>query len=399
MRAVALFLYLVWSGSALAATHVTALSATATTVTVGLDGPASAKLLALDAPRRLVIDLAGVDAGRRDAAAGGPVTTARIGQFDPQTARLVITLTVPMRVATATLTSGALVLRLAPELSARFADAVKRGRVPLSLTAATPVATGALDFDLPPDIFAPPKPAPLPAATPTPAASRVAGRKPLIVIDAGHGGKDVGAIAVDGNYEKDATLAIAKAVARALTAAGKVRAKLTRDDDRFIPLGGRVAIARAAHADLFVSIHADSAPNPLARGASVYTLSDTASDAVAARLAARENRADVIGGVDLGVEAPEVGDVMIALVRRNTLNTAIAFAETLQGELGDRIAFRGEFHHFAGFLVLKAADVPSVLLETGYVTNEDDAAVLFSKAGQRKIADGIARAIERHFGR
>jgi len=222
------------------------------------------------------------------------------------------------------------------------------------------------------------------------------GGKPLVVIDAGHGGKDVGAISVLGGYEKDVTLAIARLTARRLERGGRVRVQLTRDNDRFIPLGGRVMIARKAQADLFISIHADSAPNPEARGASVYTVSAVASDAIAARLAARENKADIIGGVNLGVEAPEVGDIMIDLSRRATSNVSVLFADILQDALSDRIRFRGEFHRFAGFIVLKAPDVPSVLLETGYVTNRDDAAVLFSGEGRQKFADGIARAVERH---
>ena len=224
---------------------------------------------------------------------------------------------------------------------------------------------------------------------------RSGGRKPLVVIDAGHGGKDVGAIAFDGRYEKDVTLAIARAAARALEAGGQIRVKLTRADDRFIPLGGRVAIAQTARADLFVSVHADSAPNAGARGASVYTVSDTASDAVAARLAARENQADIIAGVNLGVDAP-VGAILIELMSRNTRNVAINFAETLQAELDAKIPFRARFHQFAGFRVLKAADVPSVLLETGYVSNADDATLLFSKAGQKTIGEGLARAVEAH---
>jgi N-acetylmuramoyl-L-alanine amidase len=222
------------------------------------------------------------------------------------------------------------------------------------------------------------------------------GGKPLVVIDAGHGGKDAGAISVLGGYEKDVTLAIARLTARRLERGGRVRVKLTRDDDRFIPLGGRVRIARDARADLFISIHADAAPNAEARGASVYTLSAVASDAVAARLAARENKADIIGGVNLGVEAPEVGDIMIDLSRRATGNVSVQFADILQDALSERLRFRGEFHHFAGFQVLKAPDVPSVLLETGYVTNRDDARLLFSGSARQKIADGIARAIERH---
>ena len=218
-----------------------------------------------------------------------------------------------------------------------------------------------------------------------------------MVIDPGHGGKDVGAIAVSGGYEKDVTMAIARETARILRDRGRVRVKLTRDDDRFIPLGGRVRIARTARADLFVSIHADSAPNDQARGASVYTLSAVASDAIAERLAARENKADIIGGVNLSVEAPDVGEIMVDLARRATSNVSVQFADVLQDALEKQeVGFRGEFHHFAAFAVLKSPDVPSVLLETGYVTNREDADRLFSDRGRRDLARGIARAIEKH---
>lgn len=412
MRSWVLVVLLLWACPAAALTRATALATTPSGVTLLLDGPATARVLALANPMRLVVDLAGVDAARAETGGSGPVTGAKIGQFDATTARLVISLQRPMRVGSASIEGRRLTLRLAPATASDFAAAAKRGRVPLPIagspdaSAAAPApaamptrpAGKSADFDLPDGIFgAAPKVVPSSPAQPSVPVSVRSGRKPLVVVDAGHGGKDVGAIAFDGGYEKNVTLAIARMVAKTLTASGKVRVKLTRGDDVFIPLGGRVAIARAARADLFISIHADSAPNELARGASVYTLSDTASDAVAARLAARENKADIIGGVNLGVEAPEVGDIMIALLRRSTLNTAIAFAETLQSSLDDRIPFRGEFHHFAGFLVLKAADVPSVLLETGYVSNADDARFLFSKKGQRVVGEGIARAIEQHF--
>jgi N-acetylmuramoyl-L-alanine amidase len=192
------------------------------------------------------------------------------------------------------------------------------------------------------------------------------------------------------------TLSIVKLTAKRLNERGRVKVRMTRSDDRFIPLAGRVQMARDLRADLFVSVHADAALNQEARGASVYTLSSVASDAVAARLAARENKADIIGGLNLGLEAPEVGDVMIELSRRATTNVSVGFAEMLQEELSSRIRFRSQFHHFAGFRVLKAPDVPSVLLETGYVSNGEDAEFLFSRAGQQRVADGIARAIERH---
>ena len=438
MLVLAVLLMLGGTPAAQAAVRSGALAVEGKAVTVQLDGPVTARVLALAEPLRLVVDLDGVDAARRDVDGQGAIRHARIGQFDPATARIVIDLDTPMRVdAAAQGADNRLRLTLVPIGKASFEMLVKRGRRSLEVTGAPvvpqPVVAAVVappvpakvvavpippkvvaaappsDFDLPASMFpdpapppeavptsAPPKAAPIPKVAPAP---RSGGPKPLVVIDAGHGGKDVGAISITGSYEKDVTLAIARAAARALEASGRVRVKLTREDDRFIPLGGRVAIARAAHADLFLSVHADSAPNPLARGASVYTLSETSSDEVAARLAARENKSDIIAGVNLGIEAPEVGDILIDLLQRNTMNVSIAFAEALQGELDDRIAFRGEFHHFAGFRVLKAADTPSVLLETGYISNADDEKLLFSKDYQQAIATGVRRAVEAHFAR
>jgi N-acetylmuramoyl-L-alanine amidase len=453
-----LALLILLSPAPLLAARIISVAITPGVVTLKTDGAiAAAHSFALSSPDRLVVDLPGVVAAPLTADGAGSVTRLRIANFAPGKVRLVIDLAAPLDIVAAraggTAKDRTLVLTLKRVPLSSFAAQVARGRVPLPVLSATgtpPPPTRPSDsFELPATMFGgakavPPKPdapapaspplvkpaetppstslttslttpppeppavaeaattatpEPLPPLTPKPRAPGVrprSGGKPLVVIDAGHGGKDVGAISVDGGYEKTVTLAIARETARLLERAGKVRVKLTRADDRFIPLGGRVAIARAARADLFISIHADAAMNAEARGASVYTLSAVASDAVAARLAARENKADIIGGVNLGVEAPEVGDIMIDLSRRATGNVSVAFAEILQDELSDRIPFRGEFHHFAGFYVLKAPDVPSVLLETGYVTNGDDSRFLFSESGRRKVAQGIARAVERH---
>ena len=167
--------------------------------------------------------------------------------------------------------------------------------------------------------------------------------------------------------------------------------RLTRDDDRFVPLGGRVRMARDWNADLFISIHADSAPNPDARGASVYTLSEVASDREAARVAAKENRADLIAGVDLSSENREVANILVDLGRRYSMNASADFAETLKDGLEpEGVGFRSQFHRFANFQVLRNLGVPAVLIETGYLSNRDDAAWLFSKKGQQAIANGIA---------
>lgn len=408
MRPVLLAFLLLLAAFPAAAATLAAARVGERSVTLALDGPVAApRQFAMAEPRRLIVDLAGVQTRGFRVSGEGPVALVRAAQFDPATARVVVELTEPMRLVRARQQrDGTLVLSLAPVSPEAFARGVGARPAPLAdyVSAAEPIDTAALaaDFNLPDGVFgadaraaAPPAtnlpPAAAPPSAPPPPRS---GRKPLVVIDPGHGGKDVGAIAVTGQYEKDATLAIAKATAEALRKSGRVRVKLTRDDDRFIPLAGRIEIARRAGADLFVSIHADSAPNPLASGASVYTLSEVASDAVAARLAARENKADAIHGVNIAAAAPEVSDIMIDLVQRDTMNASVAFAEMLQASLSERIPFRGQFHRFAGFWVLKAPDVPSVLLETGYVSNEADAKRLFSKSGQRAVALGIAAAVE-----
>jgi len=165
-------------------------------------------------------------------------------------------------------------------------------------------------------------------------------------------------------------------------------------------LGDRVEIARRLKADLFISIHCDSSPTgPSAHGATVYTLSEVASDKVAARIAAQENKSDVINGVDLGAENSDVSSILVDLTQRETMNVSSSFAALLQREMSTAIPFTSNFHRFAGFRVLKAPDTPSVLLETGYVTNPNDARFLFSRDGQRKIADGVRRAVEAHFAR
>jgi N-acetylmuramoyl-L-alanine amidase len=240
------------------------------------------------------------------------------------------------------------------------------------------------------------------APPPTPVIRGGRGRnRPLVVIDPGHGGHDPGAISVlDGRKEKDAALAIALAVRDALIESGRVRVAMTREDDRFIVLGERREIARRMKADLFISIHADSAPSSsVANGATVYTLSEVASDQVAARLAARENRADILNGVNLGGETSDVSSILVDLTRRETMSVSSDFASLLQREMSPLVPFRSNYHHFAGLIVLKAPDVPSVLLETGYVSNLDDSRFLFSPEGQRAIATGVKGAVIAYFAR
>jgi N-acetylmuramoyl-L-alanine amidase len=222
---------------------------------------------------------------------------------------------------------------------------------------------------------------------------------PLVVIDAGHGGRDPGAASPYGGVEKDVTLALARRIRDELAASGRVRVALTRDDDSYLLLQERYEIARLLEADLFISIHADAAPhNDGARGATIYTLSEVASDRQAALLAQRQNASDLIGGVRLSSD-PNVNVVLIDLAQRESMNVSADFARILYREAAPVFPFRPEWHRFASLVVLKAPDIPSVLFESGYLTNEVDAAYLQSREGQSQIADGMRRAVEAHFAR
>ncbi len=224
--------------------------------------------------------------------------------------------------------------------------------------------------------------------------------RPLVVIDAGHGGHDPGAVsAASGSREKDITLAVAQAIKAELIKSGRVRVALTREDDRFLILGERSSIARAVKADLFLSIHADSAPADKANGATIYTLSEVASDREATLLALRENKADIVNGVNLGGGNLEIASILLDLAQRETMTASVAFANLLKREATGLVPFRTDYHRMAGFVVLKAPDTPSILLEVGYLTNTDDVERLTSNDGKSRIARGIRRAVEIHFAR
>jgi N-acetylmuramoyl-L-alanine amidase len=222
--------------------------------------------------------------------------------------------------------------------------------------------------------------------------------RPLVVIDAGHGGHDPGAGA--GTLrEKDITLALAQALRARLLADGGVRVALTRDSDRFLLLPERAEIARELKADLFISIHADSAVNPDAWGATLYTLSDRGSNEEASRLAASENRADTVNGVALSGQSDAVSAILVDLSQRESAAQAAEFARLVLREGTGKIDFRERSIQSAAFIVLKSADVPSVLFEAGYLSNQNDAARLASPEGRQRFAEVTARAIRIHFAR
>jgi N-acetylmuramoyl-L-alanine amidase len=238
--------------------------------------------------------------------------------------------------------------------------------------------------------FATPKPRPRAAAAP-PSVQWV------VAVDAGHGGQDPGGISRDGVQEKQITLAMARALREELKTLRHYKVVLTRNNDKFIRLRDRIAIARTAGADMFISLHADKTPNTTVRGLSVYTLSERASDAEAAALAERENKVDLIAGLKLAGETPEVTNILIDLVQRETMNDSAQVASLLVGELSEETLLLPRTHRFAGFAVLKAPDVPSVLIELGYLSNPIDETLLGSSNHRRKLAQGIARAIDRYF--
>jgi N-acetylmuramoyl-L-alanine amidase len=224
-------------------------------------------------------------------------------------------------------------------------------------------------------------------------------QRPLVMLDPGHGGIDNGTTAASGEMEKSIVLEFAMLLREKLEKSGKYRVAMTRTDDRFVPLGDRVNLARQQGAALFLSIHADALPKHEgeARGAAVYTLSETASDTEAARLAEAENKADVIAGVDLSAEPNEVADILIDLAQRETKHFSVQFAKTLVGELRSSARLHKHPMKSAGFRVLKAPDVPSVLLELGYVTSRQDLKLLTSDSWRARAADSIAQAVHTFF--
>ena len=223
--------------------------------------------------------------------------------------------------------------------------------------------------------------------------------RPLIVIDPGHGGIDNGTKASSGEMEKTIVLEFSLLLRDKIEKTGKYRVAMTRSDDTFVPLADRVDFARARHAALFVSIHADALPRREgdAQGATIYTLSETASDADAARLADSENRADVIAGLDLSDEPDDVADILIDLARRETKTFSVQFAHTLVADLKKTARLHKEPVKSAGFRVLKAPDVPSVLIELGFVSNKNDLKSLISETWREHSAAAIVQAIETYF--
>jgi N-acetylmuramoyl-L-alanine amidase len=354
-----------------------------TRVVMDLTEPVRFNVFVLPDPYRVVVDLPdmqwSVPAGA-GSAGRGLVQGFRFGRFQAGAARIVLDVSGPVAVAKAFLIpprNGApnrLVIDLKSTDREGLLAARRRDQPPL----ATPVAVIA------------------PAPPVQPKLPRL-GNKKIVVIDPGHGGVDPGTIAADGTYEKHVTLQLAQELQRRLNQTGRYRVLMTRTDDSFIALRDRVQFAHDAGADLFISLHADSIHDKTIRGGTVYTLSQTASDKEAEELAADENKSDLIAGIDLSGENEQVTSILIDLAQRETMNHSATFAQVLVGELGQTVAMHRNGHRFAGFRVLKAPDVPSVLLEAGYLSNRQDEQMLRSPAGRTKLIDSVARALDRYF--
>ncbi|SFF53880.1 N-acetylmuramoyl-L-alanine amidase [Methylobacterium ajmalii] len=345
-----------------------------TRLTVVLSRPVEARAFVMERPDRAIVDLPEVnfqlpsEAGRKR---DGLVASYRYGLFAPGRSRIVIDLAQAATVARVATTTrprdGATLLTI--DLARSDREAFRR--------AAQPAA---------------------PARAEGPPARDPVDSRPLVIVDAGHGGIDPGAIAGNGVYEKDIVFGVAQGLVQRLEATGRIRVQMTRDRDVFVPLAERVRIARDARADLFVSIHADSiSAAPQVRGATIYTGSEKATDAESARLADRENKADAAAGADQGEGPGDVATILQELTLRETRGFSARFAQGLLTNLSGVMEMSVKPHREAGFRVLRSPDVPSVLVELGYLSSKRDLDLLLSDEWRTKVTAQMAGAIERFF--
>jgi len=358
-----------------------------------LDRKIDARAFVLGSPYRVVVDIPQVTfnlpAGT-GSVGRGLIRAFRYGLVMPGGSRVVFDLTGPARIEKAYVLDAA------------------NGQPPRLIVELAAVERSAFKASHPGDERPPLRPAIVADASGTAVETTAAARpakavdpRPVVVIDPGHGGVDNGTQAPSGESEKSLVLDFAKALRDRIEKGGKFRVVMTRDDDTFIPLGDRVKIARANMAALFVSIHADALPKREgdAQGATVYTLSDKASDAEAEKLAEAENKADAIAGVNLTEEPAEVADILIELTQRETRTFSNRFARTLVSEMKGVARMHKHPLKSAGFKVLKAHDVPSVLVELGYVSNKDDVQHLVSESWRSRTVGSVAQAVEAFLGK
>jgi N-acetylmuramoyl-L-alanine amidase len=349
---------------------------------VEVSDPLKLRVFTLSNPDRVVIDMPQVLwrlQGPQKPSGNGAVKSYRYGLFRPGNSRFVIDLNMPVTAAQPMLLPPSdgygyrVVVDLYPAPQKKFDQTAGW---PADLKAKENVVEA------------------INATPPTPPQSS---RKKIVVVDAGHGGIDSGTVGVDGLQEKDLVLDEAKRLGKALQRRGYT-VHLTRDTDIFIPLRERVSIARGYGADLFISLHADSNPNTSVTGASVYTLSEKGSDKEAEALARKENQSDIIAGVDLTGQDNSVSHILIDLAQRETMNRSSVFAKTVVSQLGRVTDVLPRTPHRSGALVvLKAPDVPAVLIELGYLSNIQDCSQMGGDGWRNGVANAIADAVDRHF--
>lgn len=376
---------LLWSWATPAADNVRTVAVAAdlsltdgrTRLALTISGPVDASAFMLEGPDRVVVELGDLNL-QLPAGAGtrglGAVAAFRAGAVASGRSRLVVDLAHPALVhRLAVLDEAPGPLRLVLDLARTDRDAFRRA-------AAEP---GTLD---PPTTGSVTKTGPAGDA------------RPLVAVDAGHGGPDSGAVATNGALEKDIVLAFAQALRESLEASGRLRVVMIRDRDVFVPLDERVARAREAGADLFISIHADSMSLASTRGATLYTGSERATDSESARLADRENAADAAAGLPARAPPAGLSDILHDLTVRETRGFSHRFAHLLLADLSPVMRFTVQPHREAGFRVLRAHDMPSILVELGYLSNTRDADLLASEAFRERTGAAMAGAVERFFG-
>jgi N-acetylmuramoyl-L-alanine amidase len=382
-----------------------------TRLTLESKQPISYKLFTIPNPERLVVDLEDVEVNAPLNELAGKINrddpyikSVRVGRFKPGVVRLVLDLKAQIKPQLFSLKpvgeyGHRLVLDVYPLVAidplmalaqqsenklAASTPAVASAVIEAPVIEATPTAVAQTEPVAP-------KPAPLPRA-------ELSARVLIVAVDAGHGGEDPGAHGRKGTYEKNVTLAIARKLKEQIDAAPGMRAVLIRDGDYFIPLGGRVTKARNAHADLFVSIHADAFVKPDARGSSVFALSERGATSASARwLAKKENEADLIGGVNIAVKDPYLARTLLDLSQTATINDSMKVAKHVLRELSGINTLHRGFVEQAGFAVLKSPDIPSILVETAFISNPEEEQRLKDEDYQEKLARAILGGVKRYF--
>jgi N-acetylmuramoyl-L-alanine amidase len=351
-----------------------------TRLVVDLTGPVTPRHFTLADPYRVVIDLPQIAFAfpdKRGSEGRGLVSAFRYGLIASGRSRIVIDTVKPVHVDGISMVEASegqparLVVDLVPTTREKFLAGLS--------------AFGGAETDTP---------------RPTVAAPAAGDNRPLVVLDPGHGGVDPGAFGDNGVSEKEIVLQVAQRLRDKLQASGHYRVVMTRDDDTFIALGDRVRLAQEAGAKLFVSIHADSlsSSSGAVRGATVYTLSDRASDAEAAHLADKENRADALAGVELPEQLDDVAGILIDLMQRETRSFSTSFARTLTSTMKGAVRLNKNPARSAGFRVLRASDVPSVLVELGYMSSAEDLKLLQSEEWREKVTEAMVKSIDVFFG-